>query len=278
MSQWSAKDGAAAETTLRVSALLIELTCALLPVRDQRMAGAYVHRTQDAILLNLLQGLSPSEVSVMIQIILRDLSPVLYPPPTPNATASLLKYNSAAYTVVTVEDALRCWTADARSLYCAVADLDRMAWQIDTHLRESAGVCIGIEPLFRIADSTAALLRFRSASSSSEAVCWRPRQSQLDSHTNPRADLLIFCPRADPEITKTRYLRGGHERFDRSRGRRNEIRRRAVRRPTVSAVTLTLPLTCDVFVLTQCPAACRPYSAGGPAHQDFLEIRSKQHC
>jgi predicted lipoprotein with Yx(FWY)xxD motif len=33
-------------------------------------------------------------------------------------------YNSAAYTIVTVEDALRYWAPDARSLYCAVADLD----------------------------------------------------------------------------------------------------------------------------------------------------------
>ena len=76
----------------------------------------------------------------MVQIILRDLSPLLYPPPTPNATASLLNYNSAAYTVITVEDALRYWAPDARSLYCAVADLDRVAWLVDIHVRESSDV------------------------------------------------------------------------------------------------------------------------------------------
>lgn len=118
----------------------IELTGILLLVRDLRMTGGYVHRTQAAILSDLLAGLAPSEVSVMVQIILRDLSPLLYPPPTPHATASLLNYNSAAYTVVTVEDALRYWAPDARSLYCAVADLDRVAWLVDIHLRESADV------------------------------------------------------------------------------------------------------------------------------------------
>lgn len=124
----------------RESVLQIKLTGALLPVRDLRVTGGYVHRTQDAILSDLLRGLAPSEVSVIVQIIIRDLSPLLYPPPTPNATASLVNYNSAAYTIVTVEDALRYWAPDARSLYCAVADLDRVAWLVDVHLRESADV------------------------------------------------------------------------------------------------------------------------------------------
>lgn len=141
LSQWSAKEGASRQnnTLLRNSAE-IKLTGILLPVRDLRMTGGYVHRTQAAILSDLLAGLAPSEVSVMVQIILRDLSPLLYPPPTPNATASLLNYNSAAYTVITVEDALRYWAPDARSLYCAVADLDRVAWLVDIHVRESSDV------------------------------------------------------------------------------------------------------------------------------------------
>ncbi|TKA51706.1 hypothetical protein B0A53_05411 [Rhodotorula sp. CCFEE 5036] len=127
------------EITLgRVDQLLDELAAlsqwSAKEVRDLRVTGGYVHRTQDAILSDLLRGLAPSEVSVIVQIIIRDLSPLLYPPPTPNATASLVNYNSAAYTIVTVEDALRYWAPDARSLYCAVADLDRVAWLVDVHL------------------------------------------------------------------------------------------------------------------------------------------------
>ncbi|GAA5879400.1 hypothetical protein JCM3774_005229 [Rhodotorula dairenensis] len=126
LSQWSAKD-----------------------VRDLRVASGGAPRTQSAILADLLQGLAPSEVSVMVQIVLRDLSPLLYPPPTSNPTAVLLQYNTNAYTVVSIEDALAIWAPGARSLYCAVADLDRVAWAVDVHLRSALPLppskpCIGV--------------------------------------------------------------------------------------------------------------------------------------
>lgn len=114
------------------------LTLLVYAVRELRVKNVGASRSQSAILADLSQGLAPSEVSVLVQIVLRDLSPLLYPPPSPNPSAALLKYTAKSYTVVTIEDALTCWTPEARSLYCAVADVDRVAWAVDMHLREQS--------------------------------------------------------------------------------------------------------------------------------------------
>ncbi|GAA5989589.1 hypothetical protein JCM10908_000545 [Rhodotorula pacifica] len=138
--RFEGSNGQAGEITFgHVDRLLDELAAASpwssREVRDLRLGTGSAQRTQDAILLDLLRNLAPSEVSVMIQIILRDLWPLLYPPPSPNPTASLLNYNSAAYKVIAVEDVLQLWAPGARGLYRAVADLDWVAWRLDNHLR-----------------------------------------------------------------------------------------------------------------------------------------------
>lgn len=74
----------------------------------------------------------------MCQVILRDLRPLLYPPPSSSPTSSLLHYNTAGYDVIDVDNALRLWDPKLPKLLRANADLDWVAWQADLHLSEQA--------------------------------------------------------------------------------------------------------------------------------------------
>lgn len=71
----------------------------------------------------------------MIQIILRDLSPILYVPPGKSAYMSLQAYNSNAYDRITVQDAMRVWHPDLNRLYYITKDLDHILREIESEDR-----------------------------------------------------------------------------------------------------------------------------------------------
>lgn len=81
-------------------------------------------RSKLAILSELLNPLSPHEIAVMVQILLRDLSPIMYPPPSLSADVALLEHNSAMYHTITVHEAMKAWHPGMPAQYRAVADLD----------------------------------------------------------------------------------------------------------------------------------------------------------
>jgi hypothetical protein len=78
----------------------------------------------DDILRDLFSPLTPSQTAYMVQIILRDLTPLLYPLPTSEGGRSLLKYNSAAYEELTVVDAMAAFDERLPRLYRLYSDID----------------------------------------------------------------------------------------------------------------------------------------------------------
>lgn len=95
-------------------------------------------RSPDAILADLFNPLDPKEASVMTQIILRDLDPILYPVPSTSADASLLQFNSAAYHQITAFDAMRRWHVGMPRLYKVSADLDYISDVVEVSLSENS--------------------------------------------------------------------------------------------------------------------------------------------
>ncbi|KAK9898304.1 hypothetical protein P389DRAFT_166732 [Cystobasidium minutum MCA 4210] len=81
-------------------------------------------RSQHAILLDLFSPLSPSEASYLAQIILRDLSPLLYPIPSLRSDIALLEHNTANIEQLSLPDALRAWHWTLPGIYKFQADLD----------------------------------------------------------------------------------------------------------------------------------------------------------
>ncbi|GAA5842570.1 hypothetical protein JCM9279_003622 [Rhodotorula babjevae] len=132
--------GKAKELTMgRVDELLDELatlsTWSSADIQILRMHPRYTSRTVTAILADLLLPLSPSQTAVVLQIILRDLSPLLYPPPSAVGDVALTRFTSLAYNEVGVYDAMRLWHEGLPRLFQAVADLDWVAWQAEQALR-----------------------------------------------------------------------------------------------------------------------------------------------
>ncbi|GAA5998995.1 uncharacterized protein JCM10292_003242 [Rhodotorula paludigena] len=92
-------------------------------------------RSVQTILADLITPLSPSDAAVMLQIVLRDLSPLLYPAPSVSAEAALRLYNNASYYEIDLYDAMRLWHPDMQDFYRVVHDLDYVAWETDKALR-----------------------------------------------------------------------------------------------------------------------------------------------
>ncbi|GAA5978700.1 hypothetical protein JCM11641_006147 [Rhodosporidiobolus odoratus] len=105
-------------------------------VRNLRLLPSFRSRSSSAVLVNLLTSLSPFETALVIQLILRDLSPLLYPPPSSSGDVALARYNTTAYDQVSVSDAMKAWYPGMGRLYLAVADLDWVSWQAGEAIRQ----------------------------------------------------------------------------------------------------------------------------------------------
>lgn len=68
----------------------------------------------------------------MIQIILRDLSPLLYPLPTLSGNRSLREYNAMPYHEIDIFTAMRAWDPQMPRLYRLTADLDFVAKEVES--------------------------------------------------------------------------------------------------------------------------------------------------
>lgn len=62
-----------------------------------------------SILRELYSPLDAWQATVMTQIILKDLTPLLYPPPSPSPSVCLRLYNANAYKTLELRDAMRIW-------------------------------------------------------------------------------------------------------------------------------------------------------------------------
>ena len=81
-------------------------------------------RSRSSILVELFSPLSAKEASYLVQIILRDVTPLLYPLPSSIAEAALTKYNSCSYQELGLLDALREWHWVLPTIYRYRADID----------------------------------------------------------------------------------------------------------------------------------------------------------
>ncbi|SGY45760.1 BQ5605_C001g00336 [Microbotryum silenes-dioicae] len=92
-------------------------------------------RNRDEILRELFDPLTEREASIMVQIILQDMSPIFYPLPTTSSTAALLKYNARAHERLTAQDAMALWHERMPDLYRIKADIDEAATEVERALR-----------------------------------------------------------------------------------------------------------------------------------------------
>lgn len=69
----------------------------------------------------------------MTQIILKDLTPLLYPPPSSSPSVCLRLYNANAYKTLELRDAMRLWHWSLPTIY-------RYRNDIDEAVRLTAGI------------------------------------------------------------------------------------------------------------------------------------------
>jgi len=91
------------------------------------------HRARSDILHDLFSSLSAREACFLSQIILRDLSPLLYPLPTVNQEKALLDYNSNYYKPLEISDALKAWNWVLPCVWRFRSDLDAAFGVLETN-------------------------------------------------------------------------------------------------------------------------------------------------
>ncbi|GAA6011978.1 hypothetical protein JCM10207_003447 [Rhodosporidiobolus poonsookiae] len=106
----------------------------------QQLKHRFTGRPVSHVLRDLFESLSPFETAVVVQLILRDLSPLLYPPPSSSSEVALARYNTTAYDQLTPIEAMRIWHPEMEKQYRVVADLDWVARQTEEAIR--TGRCI----------------------------------------------------------------------------------------------------------------------------------------
>ncbi|BGP07980.1 hypothetical protein JCM10049v2_003825 [Rhodotorula toruloides] len=135
--------GKGKELTLgRVDELLDELaTLSSASAADVQALRLARRRPLKAILSDLLLPLSPPDAAVMIQIILRDLAPLLYPPPSSSADIVLSSYCLTSYGFIGLAEAMQVWHEGLPRLYRSVADLDWVTWTAEQTIRRGVSLC-----------------------------------------------------------------------------------------------------------------------------------------
>jgi DNA ligase-4 len=125
-------DTSASHTLERLDTLLDELasqcdfSCDEVRALRTRLAGSKGRpRAQSDVLHDLFEPLSAIEAGYLSQIILRDLSPLLYPLPSATVESALNRYNANAYQTFELVEALSEWNWILPAVYRYRADLDR---------------------------------------------------------------------------------------------------------------------------------------------------------
>ena len=100
-------------------------------------------RSTHSILSFLYSTLSPSASSLVTQLLLRDVSPFLHPPPTTLAMSSLLKYDQASIYKLTHWDIMDLWdqTGDLRKTHRLRGNF---ADALDAIERRERGLKVGV--------------------------------------------------------------------------------------------------------------------------------------
>ena len=141
-----------ARSVAEIDALLTELAStsafSSAAVRGPRTA----RRKPRDILADLYKPSTPSSASVITQIILKDLRPLLYPLKETRYTAQLLQYNSRAVCMLSKEEAMKVWDSSGRMIqaYRVRASLEEAAAAFehpDAFVQPEVGVPIPVSPV-----------------------------------------------------------------------------------------------------------------------------------
>ncbi|GAA5911215.1 uncharacterized protein JCM6883_001943 [Sporobolomyces salmoneus] len=116
-------------------------------VRDLRALPSYRSRPVSSILYDLLRPLNPAQTSLMIQLILRDISPILYPPPSTSGTVALTNHNSTCYDRVDLVRVIGAWDHRMSMIYRSVADLDWVAKTVESWMRSGVQGLPSLSPV-----------------------------------------------------------------------------------------------------------------------------------
>lgn len=73
---------------------------------------------------------------MMVQLLLRDISPVIYPSPSLSGGAALREFNSTAYARLEAYEVLGAWHPAGETHYRVVKDLDYVGRIMEEALRE----------------------------------------------------------------------------------------------------------------------------------------------
>lgn len=143
-----------ARSMAEIDTLLTELaaTCAFSSSAVRGPHGTGRRKPRD-ILSDLFKHATPSSASLIAQIILKDIRPLLYPLKETHYTAQLLQYNSHAVCMLSKEDAMKSWDPSGRmsQAYRVQASLEEAANALENpegFVQPVLGVPIPVRSLF----------------------------------------------------------------------------------------------------------------------------------
>ncbi|BGP31986.1 hypothetical protein JCM10296v2_003765 [Rhodotorula toruloides] len=91
-------------------------------------------------LATLSSASAADDAAVMVQVILRDLTPLLYPPPSSSADIALSSYCLTSYGFIGLAEAMQVWHEGLPRLYRTVADLDWVTWTAEQAIRRGVSL------------------------------------------------------------------------------------------------------------------------------------------
>ena len=113
---------------------LLDQLAAHCPFSSAHILSAHHHaRPRRQILHDIFEPLSAREAAYVAQIILRDLSPLLYPTPSYDLEISLSRFNSNAFRELELGDALRAWSWALPTIRRVFADIDTAFLMLEKH-------------------------------------------------------------------------------------------------------------------------------------------------
>ncbi len=92
-------------------------------------------RPRNALFRSLFRQLSPEDASILVQIILKDLRPILYPLTEFHYTTALTKFDTASVKMLSKEHAMDIWDPSGMFLrfYRVCADVDEASLYVSMH-------------------------------------------------------------------------------------------------------------------------------------------------
>ncbi|KAL5513320.1 hypothetical protein ACEPAH_3719 [Sanghuangporus vaninii] len=152
------------------------------------------------ILSDIYRKLGPFEAAILTQIILKDLRPILYPAKNISCSESLLRFNSTAVHMLTLQEAMRIWDPSNALLSCyrvrsTIEDSVRLfeGKQVSA-LRPEIGIPVQIPKCFKARGCREALDKLKDSTSVWAETKYDGERMQIHVSLNERreSEITIF--------------------------------------------------------------------------------------